>query len=239
MLADVADAESAHSHRLTRRCWRRTRSKERAEALASIVFTSRSHLVHCSRTPSVRRHRHSGAKRPLRRVHYRVAASLDGFIAGPNGEIDWIVHDPSVDFAAVFSGFDTVLLGRRTYELTRQPGAPPWPTGWRIYVFSRSLNPADHPGVTVVSDDVGPLIARLRAEQGRDIWLFGGGNLFASLLNEGLVDAMEVAVMPVLLGQGIPLMASNAPPVRLKLIEAVSSNVGIVNLRYELQPLVG
>ena len=172
----------------------------------------------------------------MRRVHYRVAASLDGFIAGPNGEIDWIVHDPSVDFAAVYSGFDTAFLGRRTYELTRHPGAPPWPIDWHIYVFSRSLNPGDHPGVTVVSDDPGPLIKQLRAEQGRDIWLFGGGNLFASLLSMGLVDSVEVALMPVLLGQGVPLLAPGAPQVRLKLTGAVSSNVGIVNLHYEVQP---
>ena len=75
----------------------------------------------------------------MRRVRYRVAASLDGYIAGPNGEIDWIVHDPDLDFASVFAGFDTALLGRRTYELTLQPGAPPWPPDWRIYVFSRTL----------------------------------------------------------------------------------------------------
>ena len=175
----------------------------------------------------------------MRRVHYRVAASLDGFIAGPNGEVDWIVHDPSVDFAAVYSGFDTVLLGRRTYELTRQPGAPQWPAGWRIYVFSRSLNPADHPAVTVVREDVGHTVAGLRAESGRDIWLFGGGNLFASLLGAALVDQMEVALMPVLLGQGIPLLAPGAPRVRLRLTRSVSSDVGIVNLHYDLQPTAG
>ena len=68
----------------------------------------------------------------MRRVLYRVAASLDGFIAGPNGEIDWIVPDPTVDFVSLYAGVDTVLLGRRTYEMTLQPGAPPWPAGWRI-----------------------------------------------------------------------------------------------------------
>lgn len=111
----------------------------------------------------------------MRRVRYHVATSLDGYIAGPNGEIDWIVHDPAADFGAVYAQFDTVLLGRRTYEFTRQPGAPPWPTGWRVYVFSRTLEPAEHPGVTVVgAADIGSTVARLRAETGRDIWLFGG-----------------------------------------------------------------
>jgi dihydrofolate reductase len=124
----------------------------------------------------------------MRRVRYRVASSLDGYIAGPNGEIDWIVPDPTIDFAALYSAFDTVLLGRHTYELTRQPGAPGWPAGWRVYAFSRTLDPAEHPGVTVVSTDAGAAVAALRAEPGRDIWLFGGGKLFASLLAASVVD---------------------------------------------------
>ena len=81
----------------------------------------------------------------MRRVLYRVAASVDGYIAGPHGEVDWIVHDPAVDLAKVYESVDTVLLGRRTYELTQQPGAPPWPQGWQIYVFSRTLTAAGAP----------------------------------------------------------------------------------------------
>ena len=61
----------------------------------------------------------------MRRVLYRVATSVDGYIAGPRGEVEWIVHDPAVDFAKIYASVDTVLLGRRTYELTRQPGVPP------------------------------------------------------------------------------------------------------------------
>jgi dihydrofolate reductase len=73
----------------------------------------------------------------MRHLRYRVAASLDGYIAGPNGELDWIVPDPSIDWAALYEGFDTVLLGRHTYELTRQPGAPRLPEGWRILSVRR------------------------------------------------------------------------------------------------------
>src|SRR5436305_7821429 len=102
----------------------------------------------------------------MRRVRYRVAASLDGYIAGPNGEIDWIVMDPSVDFGAVYAEFDTVLMGRRTYELTLQPGAPPWPAGWRIYVASRTLPAAQSSGVTVVRGNLDATVAALRAETG-------------------------------------------------------------------------
>ena len=170
----------------------------------------------------------------MRRVRYRVAASLDGYIAGPGGEIDWIVPDPSVDFGALYAEFDTVLLGRRTYELTLQPGAPSWPDGWRIYVCSRTL-PAEQPaGVTVVRDTPDATVAALRAETGRDIWLFGGGVLAASLLNAGLIDQIEVAVMPVLLGGGTPLLGVGAPRTRLRLAKSSQSPNGILNLRYEV-----
>lgn len=175
----------------------------------------------------------------MRRVRYRVASSLDGYIAGPNGEIDWIIPDPTVDFGALYSGFDTVLLGRNTYELTQQPGAPPWPVGWRVYVFSRTLDPAEHPAVTVVSTDAGATVAALRAESGRDIWLFGGGKLFASLLAANVVDQVEVAIMPVLLGRGIPLVSAEAPRSRLTLMRSDSYSSGIVSLQYDVQQAAG
>ena len=175
----------------------------------------------------------------MRRVRYRVATSLDGYLAGPHGEVDWIVHDPAVDFGALYAQFDTVLLGRRTYDLTRQPGAPPWPTGWRVYVFSRTLTPAEHPAVTVVGADIGSTVASLRAERGRDIWLFGGGDLFASLLALRLVDEIEVAVMPVLLGHGIPVAGAAALRSRLRLTRSDESPSGIVTLRYDIQHAAG
>jgi dihydrofolate reductase len=175
----------------------------------------------------------------MRRVRYRVAMSLDGYIAGPNGEIDWIVHDPSIDFAAIYAGFDTVLLGRRTYELTQQPGAPAWPAGWRVFVFSRTLKPSEHPAVDVVSTDLASTVSRLRAERGRDIWLFGGGGLCASLLAADLVDQIEVAIMPVLLGGGVPLVATIAPRSPLVLTRSHQSPSGIVNLQYDVEHAAG
>ena len=171
----------------------------------------------------------------MRRVLYRVAASLDGFIAGPNGEIDWIVPDPTVDFASFYASVDTVLLGRRTYELTLQPGAPPWPAGWRIYVCSRTLDAAQHPRVVVIKENIATAVRALRAEPGRDIWLFGGGSLFASLLAAHVVDQIEVAIMPVLLGGGTPLVSADAPRSQLTLTRSNTSPSGIVNLRYDVQ----
>jgi dihydrofolate reductase len=171
----------------------------------------------------------------MRRVVYRVAASLDGYIAGPRGELDWIVSDPAVDFAAVYDAVDTVLLGRRTYELTRQPGAPPWPADWHIYVFSRTLVPKQHPGVTVISGDAEATVAALRAGLGREIWLFGGGSLFRSLLEAKQVDIVEVAVIPVLLGGGVPLLETGAPLTRLALVHSQSFPSGMVSLRYKVR----
>lgn len=144
----------------------------------------------------------------VRRVRYNVAASLDGYIADARGAFDWIPNDPTVDFAALFATVDTVLLGRRSYELVRSGGGEaPWAPGTRVYVFSRTLRPADHPGVTVVASNAAETVAALRAEPGTgDIWLFGGGELFASLLAAAQVDAVEVTVVPVLLGAGVPLL---------------------------------
>ena len=168
----------------------------------------------------------------MRRIRYRIATSLDGYIAGPKGEYDWIVPDPDRDFLTLFSPFDTVLLGRRTYELTLSPGAPPWPPGIRVVVFSRTLQPRDHPGVTVVRDKIEDAVADLRAEAGKDIWLFGGASLFRSLLAVRLVDTVEVAVIPVLLGEGIPLLLPPARRTKLKLTGHHASSTGIVSLEY-------
>jgi dihydrofolate reductase len=170
----------------------------------------------------------------MRHVKYRVAASLDGYIAGSQGEVDWIVHDPAVDFAKVYESVDTVLLGRRTYELTRQPGAPPWPRDWQIYVFSRTLPPEDHPGVTVVTADAAARVAALRAAPGREIWLFGGGSLFRSLLEARQVDLVEVLVVPVLLGNGIPLLKRGAPLTWLALEQVEQYPSGLLSLRYRV-----
>jgi dihydrofolate reductase len=170
----------------------------------------------------------------MREVIYRVAASVDGYIAGPHGELDWIVHDPTVDLAKVYESVDTVLLGRRTFELTRQPGAPPWPQGWHIYVFSRTLRQEDHPGVTVVNADAGARVATLRAAPGRQIWLFGGGILFRSLIEANQVDLVDLLVIPVLLGGGIPLLEPGAPPLRLALEQVQRYASGLVGLRYRV-----
>ena len=168
----------------------------------------------------------------MRRVRYSVAMSLDGYIAGPNGEADWIVIDPEIDFGALMGSFDTILVGRRTWEaMNRQGGGPAMP-GVETYVFSRTLRQTDCPGVTV-SDDPIETLATIKATPGKDIWLFGGGSLFRSLLELGLVDGVEVAIIPVLLGGGIAFLPHSAATAKLQLTKhRVYEKTGTVSLEY-------
>ena len=173
----------------------------------------------------------------MRQVRYSVAASLDGYIADVGGGFDWIPHDPTVDFAAIFARVDTVLLGRRTFELVKQAGGPPWGPGMRVYVFSRTLRPEDYPDVTVIGANAAEVVAALRGEPGEgEIWLFGGGQLFSSLLAGDQVDAVEVTVVPVLLGGGVPLVAHGISRTRLRLLRTHQYPTGMVSLSYAVEP---
>jgi dihydrofolate reductase len=170
----------------------------------------------------------------MRRVRYNVAASLDGFIADAQGGYGWIPPEPAIDFGTLFARVDTVLLGRRSYELTlRDPAARTWPPTARLVVFSHTLRPADRPDVAIVAEDAAGAVASLRREPGdADIWLYGGGELFATLLAAGQVDAVEVTVIPVLLGAGVPLLSSAMAGGPLRLTEARVYPSGQVSLHY-------
>jgi dihydrofolate reductase len=162
--------------------------------------------------------------------------SLDGFIAGPNGEADWIEMDPTVDMAAYFRAFyaqfDVAIMGRKSFEPFG--GAV---EGMDTYVFSRTLPAGRLKDVTVVGEHEG--IARLRdlrAARGKDIWLFGGGVLLGSLAAERLVDTVELAIMPVMLGAGHPVLAGNTDRLNLELANVEHSPAGVVKLTYNVRP---
>ena len=167
-----------------------------------------------------------------RRVRYSVAMSLDGYIAGPSGEYDWIVMDPEIDFGALMGSFDAMLMGRKTYEAAQKMGGGPASRSMQVHVLSRTLRQSDCKGVTV-SDDAKASVTQLKAAPGKDIWLFGGGSLFRSLLELRLVDSVEVAIIPVLLGGGVPLLPDPAARAKLKLANhKVYSKTGTVALEY-------
>ena len=168
----------------------------------------------------------------MRRLRYQVAVSLDGFIAGPDDDTSWIPMDPDIDFAALFEQFDTFLMGRRTWE---QAGA--MTGGGQVVVVSTTLDPDSQPSVTVVSDRVIERVGALKEQPGKDIWLFGGGQLFRYLLTAGLVDTVEPAIVPVLLGRGTRFLPE--PALRAALVltrHRVFARSGIVLLEYAVTP---
>jgi dihydrofolate reductase len=171
----------------------------------------------------------------MRQVRYSVAMSLDGYIAGPNGEADWIVMDPDIDFSAFFSRFDTLLIGRKTFTaMQAMGGGGGMMPGVESVVMSRTMKQADYPTVTIVND-AASFVAELKTKPGKDIWLFGGGELFRSLLDAGLVDGIDVGVIPVLLGGGIPLLPTPAPRATLVLKgQQVYEKSGTVGLEYNV-----
>ena len=165
--------------------------------------------------------------------------SLDGFIAGPNGEYDWIVMDPSIDFTALYKEFDTAVMGRKTYAAAAAQGGHVEVPGLDVVVFSRTLAPLSERRLRIVNDDAHAFVAALKKKPGRDIWLFGGGSLFQSLLDARLVDSVEVAVIPVLLGEGIPLMPPGSRT-KLRLVDQkILPASGIVVLSYAVPGSAG
>src|SRR5215472_10640063 len=172
----------------------------------------------------------------MRRVVYGGAMSLDGYIAAPGGGYDWIVMDPEINFAEMYARYDTFLIGRKTFEVMERMGngnkAAP---GIQNIVFSRTLKPSEYPHFTISADAEG-VVAELRTKPGKDIALFGGGELFRSLLTVGLVDEIGVAVIPVLLGGGVPLLPSPAIRATLKLRKQhVYEKTGTVGLEYDIK----
>ena len=172
-----------------------------------------------------------------RRLRYGVAVSLDGFIAGPKGEYDWIVMDSAIDFAAMYREYDTAVMGRKTYDVAVALGGEPATLmpGIEVIVFSKSLEPVTRKGFRIVPDDPVKVVKALKRKPGKDIWLFGGGALFRTLLDAGLVDSVEVAVMPVLISEGIPLLPPGSQAT-LKLSDhKVLPKSGIVALAYSVK----
>jgi dihydrofolate reductase len=170
----------------------------------------------------------------MRHLRYSVAASLDGYIAGPNGEFDWILIDPEIDFEAMYAGFSGLVMGRRSYEVFLATGGadgPALPT----YVYSRTLPEGQRDGVTFVKE-AEPHVRALKAEgDGKPLWLWGGGHLFRELAGAGLVDGVDVAVIPILLGGGLPLLPTPGPRLPLTLrSHRLYATTGTLFLEYDV-----
>ncbi|MBV9744363.1 MAG: dihydrofolate reductase [Acidobacteriia bacterium] len=171
----------------------------------------------------------------MRLVRYGGAMSLDGYIAGPDGEYDWIAMDPEMDFAGFLAPFDTFLIGRKTFDAMRRMGNEAKAmSGIQNIVFSRTLKQSDFPYV-VVRSDAEPFVRELKHKPGKDIALFGGGELFRSLLKAGLVDRIAMSVVPILLGGGIPMLPLTATKARLRFrSQRLYPKTGTIFLEYDI-----
>lgn len=169
----------------------------------------------------------------MRKLTYLVRASVDGMIAGPDGELDWLFSHKEDEVAEFFSRTDAVLVGTATYDYMLAHGMDAYP-GMATYVFSRTLRQQDHPAVTIVPTDPTPFVTGLKEQGGGGIWLMGGGVVFRYLLAAGLVDEIVVLVHPLLLGGGVPILPRCALVTPLELRDSTRLASGLVRLRYDV-----
>jgi len=174
-----------------------------------------------------------------RKIVVRIAASADGYIARSDGDLEWLTSRPKPkDFygmSAFMQSIDTLVLGRKTYDVGVQMGAK-FDSGERNIVFSRRPPPGNVPSrVEFVSEAIGPFVRRLREQPGKDVWLMGGGELIASFLDAQAIDEFVVAMVPVFIGEGIPLIARRHRQVPLELLSSEQFDDGVVQLHYRVQ----
>jgi dihydrofolate reductase len=174
-----------------------------------------------------------------RNIIVHIATSADGYIARPDDDLEWLTSRPAPEgfygMNAFMRSIDTMLLGRKTYEVGLRMGGK-FDSKSRTVVFSRHAPPADAPsGVEFVNGAIGPFVSRLREQPGKDIWLMGGGELIASFLDEKAIDEFVISVVPVFIGDGIPLIARCHRHVPLELRSTERFEDGLVQLHYRVQ----
>lgn len=172
----------------------------------------------------------------MRKLILQLAVSLDGYIEGPNGEYDWCFTDQDYGLSEFFKRVDSLFMGRKTYELALTMGDAEMPGFPKLteYVFSTTLKEVK-PGAILISGNVEEEVNRIKKEPGKDIWLFGGASLTATLLNLDLIDEINLAVHPIILGSGKALFKNIHNRKVLKMVDAKTYSSGLVALRYTVE----
>jgi dihydrofolate reductase len=178
-----------------------------------------------------------------RKIIVHIATSADGYIARPDGDIEWLTKRPAprgfYGIGKFMNSIDTKLLGRKTYDLSVQLGAT-FDTETPHYVFSRRPAPASLPaGVEFVSESIGAFAKRLRRGKGKNIWMMGGGGIIASFLDEGAIDDFIISVIPTFIGEGLPLIARRHRHVPLRLQSMRRFSDGVVQIHYQVLQTAG
>ncbi|MDD7793454.1 dihydrofolate reductase family protein [Clostridium sp. 'White wine YQ'] len=177
-----------------------------------------------------------------RRIILDLAVTLDGFIEGPNGEVDWCIMDNDMGFTDFLNNIDTILYGRKSYELWGQyvPEDGVSDTEKEIwdlvhskkkYVFSKTSD-KEYNGANLISSNIVEKVKEIKNEPGKDIWLYGGASLITTFLNLGLVDEYRLSIHPIILGEGKPLFNDIKQRSGLKLISTKKFSSGVVQLCY-------
>jgi dihydrofolate reductase len=178
-----------------------------------------------------------------RRIIVYIATSADGYIARPDGDVEWLNRRPrTVDYGMreFYPTIDTILWGRKTYDWLlnyyKKKGKTSglFDTKVANYVFSRNPPKRAAPGAEFVAGSLKAFARRLRAMSGKQIWMMGGGELIASFLDAGEIDEFDIHVIPIFIGEGIPLVAPRHRDVPLRLLASRKYPDGVVRLRYEV-----
>jgi dihydrofolate reductase len=175
----------------------------------------------------------------MRKVTFGVANSLDNYIARKDGAVDWLLWGKEAsDFMRDFwKTIDTVLLGRKTYEVALQHSKGkknPYP-GIKSYVFSRTLTASEDKSVELVNGDAARFVRKLKSEEGKDICVMGGGHFAKTLFEAKLIDEIGFNIHPVLLGQGIPLFHQMKQQLNLELLDCKPFKNGCVLVTYRVK----
>ncbi|MGF7032239.1 dihydrofolate reductase [Paenibacillus mucilaginosus] len=179
-----------------------------------------------------------------RRIILDLAVTLDGFIEGKNGEVDWCIMDSEMGFNNFLNQIDTILYGRKSYDLWGQftPGFEQTDSEKEIwglvhskekYVFSRTQKGTDNKAI-FINDNILEEVNKLKNKPGKDIWLYGGASLITNFINLGLVDEFRLSVHPVILGEGKPLFIDIKQRLNLKMVNTRTFSSGVVQLIYHL-----
>jgi dihydrofolate reductase len=173
----------------------------------------------------------------MRKIIAYLAVSADGFIARKNGGIDWLdrPHPPgNYGFSKFLRSIDTIVWGRKTYDQAlRMSPVPVFGPKTRNYVFThRRARPAQN--VEFIQEDVAKFAGRLRAAKGKNIWMMGGAGIMGSFLDAGAIDEFSIHVVPVIIGEGIPLLPARHRTVGLKLLSTKRFSDGVVHLNYKV-----
>jgi dihydrofolate reductase len=168
----------------------------------------------------------------VRKVVLGLGISLDGYIARPDGSVDFLFMPKDYSMGPFLKTIDTAVLGRKTYDDGLKMGGS-FTGKTNYYVFSRTLLPGMRNGAMVTNDSPAAVIGEIRKKPGKNIWLMGGGVLIREFLKEDLVDELYLGVVPTLIGEGIPLFPSGFPQREFDLIENKTYSQGMIALRYE------